>query len=264
MTINWRGFHIELLDLAGVLWFFALWIGYAQFAERRSRKQPSLMSVMAGYRRDWWREIIGRELRMIDTSIVANLTNSATFFASTTLLILGGLLALLGTTEKVVAVVQGLPFNARSTSEVWEVKILLLIGIFTYAFFKFTWSLRQHNFSSVLIGAAPQVPEHPELEQDYIERAAHLSTSAADSFNNGLRSYYFALAALAWLLNGWFLMGVTTWVVFVLYWREFRSDTLRTLLRSGGERREAAGERSYAEHDRPRRDLKAKPPAAHL
>jgi uncharacterized membrane protein len=229
--MNWGGFHIDPLDLAGVVWFFALWIGYAQFAERRSRTQPSLMSVMSAYRRDWWTRIIDRELRMIDTSIVANLTNSATFFASTTLLILGGLLALLGTTEKVVAVVRGLPFNARSTSELWEIKILLLIGIFMYAFFKFTWSLRQFNFSSVLIGAAPKVPERPELEKDYIERAAHLSTFASESFNNGLRSYYFALAALAWFLNGWFLMAVTTWVVFVLYWREFRSDTLRTLAR---------------------------------
>ena len=229
--MNWRGLHIELLDVASVLWFFALWIGYAQFALRRANTRPSLMSVMGEYRRDWWTRIIERELRMIDTSIVANLTNSATFFASTTLLIMGGLLALLGTTEKVVAVVQGLPFNARSTSELWEIKILLLLGIFMYAFFKFTWSLRQHNFTSVLIGAAPKVPERPELEQAYIDRAAHLATSASESFNNGLRSYYFALAALAWFINGWFLMAVTTWVVLVLYLREFQSDTLRTLVR---------------------------------
>jgi uncharacterized membrane protein len=230
--VNWRGFHVDLLDLVGIAWFFALWLGYAQFAERRSRTRPSLMSVMSGYRRDWWRRIIERELRMIDTSIVANLANSATFFASTTLLILGGLLALLGTTEKVMAVVQGLPFNARSTSELWEVKILLLIAIFVYAFFKFTWALRQFNFSSVLIGAAPKVPPDAGREADFIERAARLSTSAAENFNNGLRSYYFALAALAWFLNGWLLMGVTTWVVFVLYWREFRSETLETLKRS--------------------------------
>jgi uncharacterized membrane protein len=229
--MEWRGLHIDLLDVAGVVWFFAMWIGYAQFAERRSKTQPSLMSVMSAYRHQWWARLVERDLRVIDTSIVANLTNSATFFASTTLLILGGLLALLGTTEKVVAVVKGLPFNARTTSELWEIKILLLIGIFMYAFFKFTWSLRQHNFSSVLIGAAPRIPEKPELENDFIVRAAHLATSAAESFNNGLRSYYFALAALAWFLNGWFLMAVTTWVVFVLYWREFRSDTLRTLTR---------------------------------
>lgn len=231
MSINWRGFHVELLDLIGLAWFFALWLGYANFAERRSRTRPSLMSAMSGYRRDWWRRIIERELRMIDTSIVTNLGNSATFFASTTLLILGGLLALLGTTEKVVEVVEGLPFNARASAALWEIKILLLIAIFVYAFFKFTWSLRQHNFSSVLIGAAPKVPEDAAQEADYIERSARISTAASESFNNGLRAYYFALAALSWFVNAWFLMGVTTWVVFVLYWREFRSETLQVLTR---------------------------------
>ena len=35
---------------------------------------------------------------------------------------------------------------------------MLLVGIFVYAFFKFTWSLRQHTMSSVLVGAAPKVP----------------------------------------------------------------------------------------------------------
>ena len=229
MIFTWRGLAIDLFDVAALLWFFAWWMGYARFAEWRAHRVPSLMSVMSRYRRDWWTHIIERELRMIDTSIVANLANSATFFASTTLLILGGLLALLGTTEKVVEVMRGLPFGARTASQLWEVKILLLVGIFVYAFFKFTWALRQFNFTSILIGAAPKVPEQAEREAAYITRAARLSTAAADSFNYGLRAYYFALAALAWFVSAWFFMGVTAWVVFVLYWREFRSQTLRTL-----------------------------------
>ncbi len=228
-AINWRGFTVELLDVAAVVWFFAWWIGYTQYAQHRSQTFVGLMGVMAGYRREWWMRIIEREVRIVDTSIIATLSNSATFFASTTLLILGGLLALLGTTDKVVAVVSGLPFKPRTSSELWEVKILLLVGIFVYAFFKFTWSLRQHNFSSILVGAAPKVPEHPESEADFIARAAALSSSAADTFNQGLRAYYFGLAALTWFVNAWFFMAVTTWVVFVLYRREFRSETLHML-----------------------------------
>lgn len=230
MSFEWRGLRIEVLDLVALFWFFSIWFGYARFAEWRAKRVPSLMSVMSRYREDWWTRIIERELRMIDTSIVANLNNSATFFASTTLFILGGLLALLGTTEKVVEVMQGLPFNARTSSQMWELKIMLLLGIFVYAFFKFTWSLRQHNFSSVLIGAAPPVPLKAADEADYIARAAKLASSASDSFNYGLRAYYFALAALAWFVNGWFFIGATSWIVLVLYLREFRSATLRTLV----------------------------------
>jgi uncharacterized membrane protein len=147
------------------------------------------------------------------------------------LLILGGLLALLGTTEKVSAVVQGLPFNRQTSEGVWEIKILLLVAIFVYAFFKFTWSLRQFNMACVLVGAAPKVPLEAEEESDYIERSWRVSHLAAEHFNYGLRAYYFALAALTWFLNGWLFMGATAWVTFVLYWREFRSDALQSIKR---------------------------------
>jgi len=229
MLITWRGLRIEVVDVVSLLWFFVWWIGYARFSEQRSHKVPSLLSTMGQYRRDWWIRILERELRIVDTSIMANLANSATFFASTTLLILGGLLALLGTTEKVVAVVQDLPFSARSSEQMWDIKILLLVGIFVYAFFKFTWALRQFNFASILVGAAPPVKAQSEPDDHYIHRGARLSHSASEAFNNGLRAYYFGLAALAWFLNAWFFMAATTWVVFVLYWREFRSSTLTLL-----------------------------------
>jgi len=231
MSFTWRGIHFQAADLLALAWFFSIWIGYADFARRRSQRVPSLMSVMRVYRREWWARIIEREMRIVDTSIVANLGNSATFFASTTLLILGGLLALLGTTDKVMAVVQGLPFNARASSELWEMKILLLVGIFVYAFFKFTWSLRQFNFTSVLIGAAPQEPSRTEEEELFITRAGQLVHSASESFNYGLRAYYFGLAALTWFVSSGVFMIATAWIVAVLYWREFHSETLNLLKR---------------------------------
>lgn len=226
----WQYIDLTAFDAAGLLWFFALWLGYQHYTVRVARDTPSLMSVMAQYRREWWSNMVERELRVIDTGILTNLSNSATFFASTTLFILGGLLALLGTTDKIVALVQGLPFHARVAGQPWELKILLLVGIFVYAFFKFTWALRQFGFSSVLVGAAPMVgDETREEERQFIRRAARLSSLAADSFNYGLRAYYFGLAALSWFVSTGLFMVVTTWVVVVLYMREFRSPALRAL-----------------------------------
>lgn len=226
----WQYIDLTAFDAIGLLWFFVLWLGYQHYAVKTGRATPSLMSVMGQYRRDWWANMIARELRVIDTSILTNLSNSATFFASTTLFILGGLLALLGTTDKIIALVQGLPFHSRLAGQPWELKILLLVGIFVYAFFKFTWSLRQFGFSSVLVGAAPKVgDEASEAGVHFIRRAARLSSLAADSFNYGLRAYYFGLAALSWFVSTWLFMLVTTWVVVVLYMREFRSPALRAL-----------------------------------
>jgi uncharacterized membrane protein len=89
-----------LIDYLAITIFYFGWVGYAKFARRAANNgMPSLMSVMVRYREDWWRGTIGRDLKIVDTNIILTLSNGATFFASTTILILGALLALLGTTD---------------------------------------------------------------------------------------------------------------------------------------------------------------------
>jgi uncharacterized membrane protein len=221
-----------VIDYVALAWFFGSWISYQRFTAWAAGKGwPSLMSVMGGYREEWWRSLVSRELRIVDAAILTNLSNSAAFFASTTLLILGALLAMIGTSDRVIAIISDLPFSTQSGETMWEYKIFLLLWIFVYAFFKFTWSLRQHNLCSVLVGAAPSHHTDPEELSGFVARSAHLASSASNTFNYGLRAYYFGLAALAWFLNSWVFMGVTTFVVAILYYREFHSGALKLLSR---------------------------------
>lgn len=223
-------FPLPALDRVALAWFLIGWFGYQRYSAWAARRgKPSLMSAMGQYRRDWWHGMIGRELRIVDVTILTNLSNSATFFASTTLLILGALFALLGTSDRAMAIVADLPFFAATQVVVWEYKIFLLLAIFVYAFFKFTWSLRQHNFCSVLVGAAPDPDTDPEGLEEYVVRSAKLASAASNTFNYGLRAYYFAVAALTWFLNPWAFMCVTALVIGVLYYREFHSETLKVL-----------------------------------
>ncbi len=53
---------------------------------------------------------------------------------------------------------------------------------------------------------------------------------ANGNFNNGLRAYYFGVAALSWFLHPVLMIAVTIGVVYVLHQREFRSRTLQALL----------------------------------
>ncbi|MEK9872416.1 MAG: DUF599 family protein, partial [Betaproteobacteria bacterium] len=86
------------VDYVALIIFLASWAGYQYFATSAAKRGiPSLMSVMSKYREDWWRGTIHRDLKIVDANIIMNLSNGATFFASTTILILGALLALLGT-----------------------------------------------------------------------------------------------------------------------------------------------------------------------
>jgi uncharacterized membrane protein len=108
---------------------------------------------------------------------------------------------------------------------------MLLVFIFTYAFFKFSWGMRQLGQASTLVGAAPPKPkDNPEQHAPWINRIARITSYAGTNFNNGLRAYYFGLAALAWFLHPWLMIGTTAWVIYVLYNREFKSKTLKAML----------------------------------
>jgi uncharacterized membrane protein len=222
--------HLTALDIGALVSFIACWVGYAKYHSYKSKRDLSLMGIVHNYRRDWMAVMLQREGRIVDSSILANLSNSSTFFASTTLLILGGLLALLGAKEKLVNFVSDIPFAAKGSDELWEIKILVLIVIFIYAFFMFTWSLRQFNFVSILVGAAPPPGlGGGEESERFVVGAGRLSSLAGDSFNDGLRAYYFALAGMTWFVHPWALIIGSPLVVLVLYWREFRSDALKAL-----------------------------------
>ncbi len=220
--------QIPLPDVLALAWFAILWFGYTQYADRWARRSRSLRAVMHAHRYEWMQRMLARENRMVDAGVVGNLQQSVSFFASTTLLILAGLVTLLGASEKAIVLIREIPFAGRPTLVLWETKLLVLIFIFVHAFFKFTWALRQFNYTSILIGAAPP-PEATAGADAFARRVAEVSTRASKDFNQGLRAYYLSLAALAWFINPWAFMAATTLVIGVLYWREYHSAALATL-----------------------------------
>lgn len=221
-------FGIPLIDAFVLSWFVLCWAGYASFAWHLSGTRPSLMVAMRIYRREWFKRMLGNENRIGDTAALNSLLSASTFFASTSLLILGGLVAMLGTTERVIDVVSNLPFARHDSELIWNIKIMLMIAVFIYAFFKFTWSIRQFNFCAVLIGAAPQ-SGRPDEHKDFVDTMVSVASFSEESFNHGLRAFYFALAALSWFLHPWLFVGASALVVYVLYQREFRSKALIAL-----------------------------------
>jgi uncharacterized membrane protein len=188
------------------------------------------MGATARHRLAWMERMVERENRIVDTTLVGTMSGSVSFFAQTSIFILGGLIAMLGAQDRVREVIAEVPFASATSSALWEVKIALLIVIFVFAFFKFTWSLRQFNYLVVLIGAAPLNTRIGAREAAPVaRRAAKMSDLAVNHFNVGIRAYYFGLAALAWFVNPWLLMAASAWTVLVLWRREFRSHTLAAL-----------------------------------
>ncbi|MDO5086876.1 MAG: DUF599 domain-containing protein [Comamonadaceae bacterium] len=220
------------IDWLALACFLCVWWGYMGFTKHSRMRQRSLLATTNRYRRYWMKQATMRDPRMLDGLITQNLSSTPAFFSSTTIIVIGGLLALLGTTDKAAELVRELPFAQPTPILVFELKVLLLVAIFVYAFFRFSWSMRQYTFVALAIGGMPPVEEFKAGRFDphqYAERAGKLVGRAAEAFNDGLRAYYFSFAALAWFFSAWALIAASALVVFILYTREFHSDVLKIL-----------------------------------
>jgi uncharacterized membrane protein len=226
---------LELLpaaDWLALVCFLTCWVGYALFARQRSRSRRSILAATNIYRLRWMRQAVHRDPRMLDGIITQTLSETPSFFCSTTIIIIGGLMALLGTTDKAAELVREIPFAQPTPMLVFEFKILVLIAIFVYAFFRFSWSMRQYTFVALMIGALPPAQDliDQDAQTDHMARkAATMTGLAAETFNDGLRAYYFSFAAMGWFFSPLVLVLATGLVVFILFGREFRSEVLAVL-----------------------------------
>lgn len=221
---------LTLLDLIAVIWFLSLWAGYTIVAKRKARTVSCLSFELRRKRNDWMKQMLNRDNKMADVALISTLERNVSFFASSTLLILAGLLTALASSNSISEVLTYLtPWNVPNKETV-QVKILFLAVIYVFAFFQFTWSLRQYGFGGVLIGAAPDGREMTSDEQAlYANRTAKVIDQAGHSFNYGLRSIYFSLATLSWFLDPLLFMATSVIVMLIMKHREFHSKVLKAL-----------------------------------
>ena len=149
------------------------------------------------------------------------------------MLILAAMITIIANTDQVKELFSSLPFFSETSAQFIQLKLLLLCLIFIYAFFTFTWSLRQFGFCGVLIGAAPNAIEKNISDEEcrvFSQHCGKILDQASHSYNFGLRSFYYSMAMLAWFIHPLLFMFATTTVVAILYQREFRSKSLQALL----------------------------------
>ena len=212
-------------DIAAVAFFALEWTVYAITLEHTAYGRDSLSARMHIYREVWVRNLLNREARMVDMQIMASLQNGTAFFASTSLIAIGGALALLRSTNDALAVLGALPVDLTPSPALWEVKCVGLILIFIYTFFKFAWAYRLFNYVAILFGAMPPAGQRdtPAAEA-HVLRTTRLFETAGRHFNRGQRAFFFALGYLGWFVSPWVLFATTAAVVIVIWRRQFASN----------------------------------------
>jgi uncharacterized membrane protein len=220
----------EIFDLPDLLAFVAFlggWVAYTFVVEAPVFARHGLSRLMNAQREVWMRTLLKRDLRMIDTAIMSGLQQGTGFFASACIFAIGGCFALIGSAEQIALIVTDLPLEGSFDRGLVEAKLLGLITIFAFAFFKFGWSYRLFNYCSILIGAIPMRQEaeaDPQAAEAAVGRALAMNRIAARHFNAGLRGIFFGLAYLGWFVGPMVLVGTTVLVILILGHRQFFSD----------------------------------------
>jgi uncharacterized membrane protein len=201
----------------------ACWLAYnfgVPFVERR---RPSLSVIMSMQRRRWVANATRRE-SPLDAILSANLMQSVSLLASTSMLIVLAIFAAFGAVPQLMETLNSLGLGHDVAPAAMQIHLLVLLSIFVSSFFAFTLSLRQFNHFCIMIGAI--VHDQPSTEEE-IEAIAMLNSLAAKNFNNGIRAYYFAVPAVAWFVSPLLAIAVTVVTALFIVHREFFSSAHR-------------------------------------
>ncbi len=221
---------LSLIDVFALVIFFISWSGYTWFARKKAKTTNCIARSLHQHRIYWMYETMTREVRVGEAALLANLERNIAFFASSTLLILAGLITLFAQIDTLESVIASMPYADHANHLTIQLKLSLLAFIFVLSFFQFTWSMRQYGFVNVMIGAAPiETSVVSDNLKAYAKQIAIVQDQAAHSYNYGLRSYYFALAAMCWFFHPILFMLMSVWVVYTLYAREFNSKAVKAI-----------------------------------
>jgi uncharacterized membrane protein len=214
---------LDLILLAGLVlaWLISGWL-----SEHPPQSRPSVSVLMEDYRRDWMRTFVTRQPRIFDATLIDSLRQGTAFFASACMIAIGGGVALIGNAAAVQRLTDELPIG---TGPDVALKMLPAIGFLANALLKFVWAHRLFGYCSILMAAVPNDPQDP-LAFHRAGQAAEINITAARSFNRGLKSIYYALAALGWLLGPIGLLAGTALATGVLLRREFASVSRKIIL----------------------------------
>lgn len=227
MTVIDNIMHTNTLDLIALAGLFFAWLASGWYIEHPPAHRPSVSVLMNDYRRDWMRQFVTREPRIFDATVLDSLRQGTAFFASASMIAIGGGVALVGNATVVKGLATQLALDEGAIGI--ELKLIVMLTFLANALLKFIWSNRLFGYCSIMMAAVPNDPDDPH-GYHRAAQAAEVNITAARSFNRGLRAIYFALAALAWLVGPLALMLATVFTVGTLMRREFASVSREVIL----------------------------------
>lgn len=213
---------LSTLDLVGLGLFVFCWLFYEPMLKSLGKGRNVINTDMTVIRRRWMAEMAVREIALLDGQLLGHAINSASFFASSNLILIAAAAGVLFGGDSALKSIEGLAVLAPATALVFQIKLGVVLIALARGLLDFIWAIRQMNYCLAAIGATPMWAPRAVLEE-YAEATGAILNPALSAFNAGVRGYYFALAAAAWLLGPIAFAIATGGAMVLLLWRQRRS-----------------------------------------
>ncbi len=214
-------------DTAAFVLLVIGWIGTGRLAENPPKWRPSVSLLMQDYRYRWMVEFLTRDPRIFDVTLIDSLRQGTAFFASASMIAIGGGVALIGNAATLQGLAQDLTIGVETAQ--LRIKLIVVVALLANALLKFVWSHRLFGYCAIMMAAVPNDYNDP-MAAPRARQAAEINITAAKSFNRGLNSIYFALATLGWLIGPLELIAATVLTAGVQLRREFASQSRLVML----------------------------------
>jgi uncharacterized membrane protein len=223
-------------DLAALGFYVLCWVFYEPVLRRLRGPAGSLNSDMARVRVAWMLAMSRREGRFMDGQLLGHALNSASFFASSNLLLIAAVAGVLFGGEDSFRSVSSLALIQTSGRLLFETQLALILITLSRGLLDFIWSIRQMNYTLTIFGAAPDPASEqgrpapdPAVVDAIGQAGARVLNGALSAFNTGVRGYYFALAAAAWMFGPVAFAIATLGAVLLLAWRQTGSPAANAI-----------------------------------
>jgi len=215
-------FGNDLVSFALSVALLLAYHGYLHFKVQKNRAYTvQAVNVMA---RTAWVVTVMREGKdILAVQTLRNSTMAATFLASTSVLLIIGVLTLSGQADKLEGTWHALNVVGAKHPELWLAKLLLLLLDLFVAFFSFSMSIRIYNHVGYMINV-PLALNHRVISPDHV--AVHLNR-AGNYYSIGMRAYYFSVPIVFWLFGPHLMLGATALLIAVLYHLDRAPKTLQ-------------------------------------
>jgi len=204
-----------LADLASFGASVLMLAAYQFYLRLRERRNPAytVQAVNILARTAWVEHIMARGEGVLAVQTLRNSTMAATFLASTSVLLIIGVLTLSEQGDKLGSTWHSLNIVGSTHANLWLGKLLFLLLDLFVAFFSFSMSIRVFNHVGYMINV-PETTAHEAISPAHV--AGHLNR-AGRFYSIGMRAYYYLVPLVFWLFGPHFMLAATIALILVLY-----------------------------------------------